>query len=232
MPAESAYTVLAPEVEVITELTRKKSRFLTVLRRTGSPGEAQSLLDRLRKDHSGARHHCSAWVVGEDRRYQRSNDDGEPSGTAGAPMLDALMMAETLDGKQDLSDICAVVVRWFGGTLLGAGGLVGAYSDSVVAALEQARAMGALCTRQRVRNYQLAAPIAEAGRWEHQLRSAHVTIHGVDYTSPKETAVLDLGVADDPAELSRLNSMIATLSGGAAELHPAGDEWLDVAPGS
>lgn len=142
MPADTVYTVLAPEVKVITELTRKKSRFLTVIRRTSSPGEAQELLDRLRKQYGGARHHCSAWVVGEGRRYQRGNDDGEPSGTAGAPMLEALMLAETPGGQQDLSDICAVVIRWFGGTLLGAGGLVGAYSDSVVAALEEARAMG------------------------------------------------------------------------------------------
>ena len=228
MSADSVYTVLAPEVEVVAELTRKKSRFLTVMRRTGSPGEAQDLVHSLRKEHSGARHHCSAWVIGDERRYQRGNDDGEPAGTAGAPMLEALMKAETPGGRQDFSDVCVVVIRWFGGTLLGAGGLVSAYSDSVVAALEQARELDAFRTRQRMRKYELAAPIGEAGRWEHQLRSTHVTVHGVDYTSQTGLAVLDLAVPDDHAALSRLTSMIAALSGGEAELSPAVYEWVDV----
>lgn len=230
MPADSVYTVLAPDVEIVTALSRKKSRFLTVMRRTGSPGEAQDLVNSLRKEHNGARHHCSAWVIGDERRYQRGNDDGEPNGTAGAPILEALMKAETPGGKQDFSDVCVVVIRWSGGTLLGAGGLVSAYSDSVVAALEQARELDAFRTRQRMLKFELAAPIADAGRWEHQLRSSLITVHGVDYMSRPGLAVLGLAVTDDGESLNTLTSLIAALSGGEAELHSTGDEWLDAPP--
>uniref|UniRef100_UPI0039EEFE92 IMPACT family protein n=1 Tax=Sinomonas sp. G460-2 TaxID=3393464 RepID=UPI0039EEFE92 len=113
------------------ELEIKRSRFITVLRRAETEDEARALVAELRREFHDARHHCSAFVLGPDRTAQRSNDDGEPSGTAGIPMLEALLKGATLDGAADLSDVAAVVVRYFGGILLGAGGLVRAYSESV-----------------------------------------------------------------------------------------------------
>ena len=86
-------------------------------------------------------------MLGPDRDMQRSNDDGEPSGTAGIPMLEALLKRETAPGVADLSDVAAVVVRYFGGILLGAGGLVRAYSESVSGALE----LAPLVRRRRLR---------------------------------------------------------------------------------
>src|SRR5699024_2466488 len=100
----------------------------------------------------------------------------------------ALTKAQTPSGEEDLSDEVAVGVRWFGGTLLGAGGLVSAYSDSVVAVLEQARKQGAFRARQRMRRLTLPAPISEAGRWEHELRSATITVLGTDYASVPDSA--------------------------------------------
>lgn len=177
MPA--AYTVLRPHAEIVTEFARKRSRFLTVMRRADSADAAQELVDELRREYHSARHHCSAWAVGPDRRIQRANDDGEPSGTAGAPMLEALSKAEMPSGTADLSDAVVVVVRWFGGTLLGAGGLVGAYSDSVVNAVEHAQRDSLLIFRRRMRTFSLEAPVTEAGRWENELRGAETSGAGI-----------------------------------------------------
>ena len=130
----TAYTTLAPGDDFRHELEIKRSRFITVLRRAPDEDAARALVSELRKEFHDARHHCSAFVLGPDRSIQRSNDDGEPSGTAGIPMLEALIRRETQPGVSDLSDVSAVVVRYFGGILLGAGGLVRAYSESVSAA--------------------------------------------------------------------------------------------------
>lgn len=223
----SRYTVLTPGVEIRAEVERKKSRFLTVLRRADSADEAQRFLDHLRRQHHTARHHCSAWVLGPDRRIQRANDDGEPSGTAGAPMLEALTKAQMPAGAENLSDVAAVVVRWFGGTLLGAGGLVSAYSDAVVAGLDHARQQKAFLTRQRMAVFSLPAPIAEAGRWENELRSAHITVLGTDYASSPGSAVLNLAVADEEEPILALQARTASLSSGGAELTAAGVDWVD-----
>lgn len=223
----SRYTVLTPGVEIRAEVERKKSRFLTVLRRADSADEAQRFLDHLRRQHHTARHHCSAWVLGPDRRIQRANDDGEPSGTAGAPMLEALTKAQMPAGAENLSDVAAVVVRWFGGTLLGAGGLVSAYSDAVVAGLDHARQQKAFLTRQRMAVFSLPAPIAEAGRWENELRSAHITVLGTDYASSPGHAVLKLAVADEEEPILTLQARTASLSSGGAELTAAGVDWVD-----
>ncbi len=106
------------------ELVEKKSRFIAQIRPASSEEEALAFLEETRKRYWDARHHCFAYVIGADGRLARCSDDGEPSQTAGKPML------EVLQG-QDLHDVCAVVTRYFGGTLLGTGGLVRAYSGAV-----------------------------------------------------------------------------------------------------
>lgn len=227
MPADHpSYTVLAPDTEVITELERKKSRFLTVLQRADSSTQAQELVDRLRKEHYDARHHCSAWAIGHDRRIQRANDDGEPSGTAGTPMLEALTKSAMPSGNEDLSDVVVVVVRWFGGTLLGAGGLVSAYSDSVVNVLDQARNQGAFLSRQRLRQFRLAAPIADVGRWEYELRQTDVQVLDADYGAQPQAAILSLAVADTPEEKDRLHTTVSTLSSGQYQAVEEGEKWV------
>ena len=99
------------------EIEVKRSRFLARVERVETEAAARAVVEAARKEHWDARHHCSAFVLGPDAGVQRSNDDGEPSGTAGAPML------EVLRGRE-LSDVVVVVTRWFGGVLLG--GYVGA----------------------------------------------------------------------------------------------------------
>lgn len=111
------------------ELEIKKSRFICTLKRVYTEAEAKEFIQQLKKEHWKANHNCSAFVIGEKNEIQRSNDDGEPSGTAGNPMLEVLK-------KQELINVCAVVTRYFGGTKLGTGGLIRAYSHSVSHALE------------------------------------------------------------------------------------------------
>ena len=101
-----------------------KSEFITHIYRVDSVLEAEIILDDTRKKYWDATHNCYAYIIGEGGEIQKCSDDGEPSKTAGAPMLDVLK-------KQGITNILAIVTRYFGGTLLGAGGLVRAYSQSV-----------------------------------------------------------------------------------------------------
>lgn len=106
------------------ELVEKKSRFIATTRPVVSEEEAVAFIEEMKKKYWDARHNCSAYVIGERGQIQRCSDDGEPSQTAGRPMLDVLL-------GEEIRNICVVVTRYFGGTLLGTGGLVRAYSGAV-----------------------------------------------------------------------------------------------------
>lgn len=218
------YTTLAAGTEAVAELEIKRSRFLAVLRRAGTEAEARAVVEELRRGYHDARHHCSAFVLGPDRDVQRSSDDGEPAGTAGLPMLEALALRRTgAHGEDvtDLSDVSAVVVRWFGGTLLGAGGLVRAYSDAVSQALDDA----SLVRRQRQRLYRLPAPHEDAGRIENELRSAGTTV--LDTTYGAAGAEIALALPDDEEAVAAAHSRVASLTAGTGLLRPAGVDWVD-----
>jgi uncharacterized YigZ family protein len=195
-----------------------------VLRRADSEEGARALVADLRREFHDARHHCSAFVLGADRDIQRSSDDGEPSGTAGIPMLEALLRRETAPGVTDLSDVSAVVVRYFGGVLLGAGGLVRAYSESVSTAL----ALSPLVQRRRLRICAVRMPHAAAGRLENDLRSAGYAMADTGYEA--NSAVLRLALPDSPAALADAAGHLAAITAGAAALEPEGTEWVDLSP--
>ncbi|MCH1723535.1 YigZ family protein [Lactococcus formosensis] len=108
----------------------KKSRFICHLKRVYTEEEARSFISEIKKEHHKANHNCSAFTLGDRQEIQRSSDDGEPSGTAGVPMLEILK-------KREITNVCAVVTRYFGGIKLGAGGLIRAYAGSVGHALDQ-----------------------------------------------------------------------------------------------
>ncbi len=112
----------------IGEYTEKKSRFIGELRPVSSQEEAAAFLRETRKLHNDARHHCMAWIIGENGAVKHSSDDGEPSGTAGRPILSVLEGA-------NLTDAALIVTRYFGGVLLGTGGLVRAYTAAAKEAL-------------------------------------------------------------------------------------------------
>ena len=108
----------------------KKSHFICHIKRVTTEDEARNFIQTVKKEHYKATHNCSAFILGERSEMKRSSDDGEPSGTAGVPMLGVLE-------NQQLTNVCAVVTRYFGGIKLGAGGLIRAYSSNVALAIKE-----------------------------------------------------------------------------------------------
>ncbi|SFG03396.1 uncharacterized protein, YigZ family [Lachnospiraceae bacterium C7] len=112
------------------EIVEKKSRFIATVRPVKSEEEAVTFINEMKKKYWDARHNCSAFVVGDNNEVTRCSDDGEPSQTAGRPMLDVLL-------KEDIHNVAVVVTRYFGGVLLGTGGLVRAYQGATKEGLAQ-----------------------------------------------------------------------------------------------
>lgn len=137
-------------------------------------------------------------------------------------MLEALAKRETSPGVADLSDVSAVVVRYFGGVLLGAGGLVRAYSESVSSALS----LVPLVRRSRLRICSTHIPHTAAGRLENDLRAAAFVMGETSY--PGQHAVLRVVVPDDAEAVATASERVLSLSGGTAMLSPEGTEWVDV----
>ena len=108
----------------------KKSRFICHAKRVYSEEEARAFITAIKKEHYKATHNCSAFIIGERSEIKRTSDDGEPSGTAGVPMLGVLE-------NHNLTNVCVVVTRYFGGIKLGAGGLIRAYAGSVALAVKE-----------------------------------------------------------------------------------------------
>lgn len=204
----SEYRTLAATHQHEVEISR--SRFLALLSPAATEEDARACVATARRGHPQARHHCTAFVLGPRRDVRRTSDDGEPSGTAGAPMLDALLAAE-------VSDVVAVVVRHFGGVLLGTGGLARAYRGAVADALAGAP----LVLRRRrtllrvTLDYADAAAVtalAERAGWGVSAR------YGVDVE-------LDLAVPPDAAVASV--TRIAATTAGRGRATPSGTAWVD-----
>jgi uncharacterized YigZ family protein len=193
------------------EVVVSRSRFRCDLERVEDEFSARGVIEQARKEHWDARHHCSAFVLGPDRGVERSNDDGEPPGTGGAPML------EVLRGRE-LSDVVAVVTRWFGGTLLGTGGLSRAYADAVRAALDVAT----LVQRVEQELCEVTVDLASAGRLEHELRSRGTKVLRTEYT---DVATLELAVPTIAVPIAE--EIVAELTEGSAELFRRGRRWVD-----
>ncbi|WP_435744309.1 IMPACT family protein [Nocardioides sp. SYSU DS0663] len=212
------YLTLARDAEA--EIEVKRSRFLATVVRVGDEAGARAVVDRLRREHWDARHHCSAFVLGPPPvPVERSSDDGEPAGTAGAPMLEVLRGWDAGPEGRGVSDVVAVVTRWFGGTLLGAGGLVRAYGDAVRAGLEVAGTR----VRELRRELVVAVGHADAGRVETELRARGVAVLGSTYGMGVE---LTVGVPPD--EEPRLHALLAELTHGAATAVASGERWVDL----
>lgn len=171
-----------------SDLIIKKSRFIGCVQPMTDRASAQAVVEELRRLHPGANHVCWALLAGGQ---SAAVDDGEPSGTAGRPMLDVLR-------HQDLEGVLATVVRYFGGVKLGAGGLVRAYTDAVAQALMQAEKVAI----QRMCLLRCAAPYALEGMIRRQIEAAGAELVSVEHGSlvtmqiqlpqPQSTAFVDL----------------------------------------
>lgn len=219
------YTVVAHYDPIEVTLDIRRSEFIGMIRRVESEVAAREWIAQVRGAHHAATHVVPAFVLGPDRNVQRSSDDGEPAGTAGMPMMQALTNFRAVHGGAeyvDLSDVCAIVVRYFGGVKLGAGGLVRAYSDTVVAALERTPWI----VRQRMLLVALDAPHADVGRVENDLRAANFTVLNTDYAGPQAT--ITVGLEDGDTALEAFNVRLASMTAGALVARPMGTQWQDV----
>lgn len=195
------------------EIEIKRSRFITWIGRADDGGEARDLIAMAKSEYPDARHHCSAYIheVPGANRVERSSDDGEPSGTAGRPMLDVLV-------GSGLTDVAAVVIRYFGGVKLGTGGLVRAYSDAVSECL--ADVPRAKRVRREIRSVEVDA--ADAGRVEAELRARGFAISDTVWgTVAKHLVEVEPGGAD------RLDGVLQAITHGALTSGEAGETWTE-----
>ncbi len=194
------------------ELEIRKSRFTCSIARATTDEEARAFIAGLKKQYWDASHNCSAYVIGDRGQAQRSSDDGEPSGTAGVPMLRVLQ-------KQGLTDTVAVVTRYFGGTLLGAGGLIRAYGQSVSAVVAK---VGVVEIQPRL-VVAIEADYDEAGKLENSLRTTDYLLQDVDYAN---TVTFTLQTTDE--ELPKLELWVAEATNGVCDVVAIGEERVEV----
>ncbi|MGW3470544.1 YigZ family protein [Saccharopolyspora sp. NPDC000995] len=196
------------------ELEVKKSRFLCALARVTTEAEAREFIQQRRRLHHDARHHCCAFVLGDSGEFQKSSDDGEPAGTAGVPMLEVLR-------RNEVTNAVAVVTRYFGGVLLGAGGLVRAYGSAVSAALDHV----GLLERRPVRLVTTTVDYLLAGKLDNDLRSAGYQVADTDYQA--EVRFL-INVPE--SEVDTFRAWLAEATGGAAEPELGGLTYAEMEP--
>ncbi|MFB4320531.1 IMPACT family protein [Actinomadura sp. 21ATH] len=197
---------------VTSELEIRRSRFVCTLARVADEAAAVEFIARHRRAHRDAPHNCTAYVVGELGEITKSSDDGEPSGTAGAPMLEVLV-------RNGLTCVAAVVTRYFGGVKLGAGGLVRAYGQAVAEAVEAA----AVVERVPVVTVTVEVEHALAGRFLGDLHGTGRQPSDVRYG---EAVQADVAVA--VPELAGFEAWVAGVTAGRARSRRGASGFVDV----
>ncbi|MDN4526113.1 YigZ family protein [Fictibacillus fluitans] len=160
------------------EIVIERSRFIAHIARAATETEANEFIQSIKKRHHSANHNCSAYLIGEHDQIQKANDDGEPGGTAGVPMLEVLK-------KRRLKDVVVVVTRYFGGIKLGAGGLIRAYGKSVSEGLN---AIGVV-ERKLMQTVHTKIDYTLLGKVENELRSSPYLIKEINYQEQVEIIV-------------------------------------------
>lgn len=163
----------------VGEITEKKSRFIATIRPVETEEEALAFIEEMKKKYWDARHNCSAFILGERQEIMRCSDDGEPSQTAGRPMLDVL-------SKAGLTNTAAVVTRYFGGTLLGTGGLVRAYSAAVQEGLKNSR----MITKYWGTRLMVRTDYNGIGKLQYLFGSKEIPMMDASYTDKVQFTVL------------------------------------------
>jgi len=158
-----------------SEIMIQKSRFLTYVNRAETEQQAQAFIEEIKLKHKSANHNCSAYLIGEHDSIQKANDDGEPSGTAGFPMLEVLK-------KQGLKDTVVVVTRYFGGIKLGGGGLIRAYGKATTEGLKTAQ----IVERRLHFLMKVSVDYTWLGKVENEIRSSDYPLLRIDYAESVE----------------------------------------------
>lgn len=183
------------------EIEEKKSRFIATVEPVSSEEEAADFIVRIKKKYWDARHNCSAFIIGKSGEKTRCSDDGEPSGTAGRPMLDVLT-------KEGITNVCVVVTRYFGGTLLGTGGLVRAYSAAVKAGLDNCELI------RKIQGYSVTVK-CDYNDWskvQNLCTRRDYIIRDTVYTSDVETAIITGNAEELQADITDITAGRAKLS--------------------
>lgn len=193
------------------EFVEKKSTFITHLVRVTSEEEARDFIQKMKKKHYDATHVCSCYVVGDNNEITRANDDGEPSGTAGAPMLDVLV-------KNEIKNVCATVIRYFGGTKLGTGGLVRAYGGGVINALKNAT----LVERKDALEIRLELDYSLNGKIEYEIEKTNFIVNNLEYT---DKIIYTIYVMEE--DYDSFQSWIANLTNGQFKILSTHEKQLE-----
>lgn len=184
------------------EIVIQKSRFIAQVDRAANEEEAKAFVQRIKKRHWNATHNCSAYVIGEGNGVQKANDDGEPGGTAGVPILEVLL-------KKGLRDTVVVVTRYFGGIKLGAGGLIRAYGRAAAEGIESA----GIVKRSLMRSMTAGFDYTWLGKIENELAASPYVLKETRYSDRVEMDILvPMGEEDAFA------SWMAGLTNGQAEI--------------
>lgn len=193
------------------ELTISKSRFIAHCTRAETEEQALEFIQRIKKEHAGATHNCSAYLIGEHDQIQKANDDGEPNGTAGVPMLEVLK-------KQGLKDVVVVVTRYFGGIKLGAGGLVRAYGKATTIGID-----AAVVVERRLHHVmKIVVDYTLLGKLENEIRQSPYLLDSIDYTEAVEFTVF---VEKEQEE--DFKEWITNLTSGQSEITLIKKEFLE-----
>lgn len=195
-----------------TEINIKKSQFIASVARVESEEEAQAFIQKIKKEHYNATHNCSAYVVGEKQRFQKANDDGEPSGTAGVPILEVLL-------KREIEDTVIVITRYFGGIKLGSGGLIRAYGQAATAGIE---ATGVVL-RKQYHLMSIQVDYTWLGKLENEIRQSTYELKEITYVEDVEIFVY---VA--PEELEKFTEWMTEMTNGQAHLTIADTIFLEI----
>ncbi|WP_455936705.1 YigZ family protein [Gemella morbillorum] len=193
------------------EFVEKKSTFITHLVRVTSEEEAREFIQKMKKKHYDATHVCSCYIVGDNNEITRANDDGEPSGTAGAPMLDVLV-------KNEIKNVCATVIRYFGGTKLGTGGLVRAYGGGVINALKNAT----LVERKDALEIRLELDYSLNGKIEYEIEKINFIVNNLEYT---DKIIYTIYVMEE--DYDSFQSWIANLTNGQFKILSTHEKQLE-----
>ena len=196
------------------EITEKKSRFIADIRPVSTEEEALAFIEEIRKKYWDARHHCYAYILGERGQQSRCSDDGEPSQTAGRPMLDVLT-------GEGLTDVCAVVTRYFGGTLLGTGGLVRAYSVAVKEGLSQC----VLMEKRPGRELAVTAGYGDVGKVQYLAAQAGIEILDTVYEADVRFSFL-VSLEEEGGFVKKLTEGTA----GRAKIQPGDQVFYGMGP--
>lgn len=197
------------------EIEVKKSRFIATVWPVETEGEAIALIEGLKKKFWDASHNCSAYILGTENPLMRCSDDGEPAGTAGRPMLNVLL-------GQELTNLLVVVTRYFGGTLLGTGGLVKAYQSAVQEGLRSSK----LITKELGIQLKITTDYNMVGKFQYLAAQEHITILSSVYTD-----LVELTLLVPPSRMDFVAKKIAELSNGSAILEILGETFFTVING-